>query len=334
MIIEAWQCGMNPKEVTMEDIELLCEVARLYYENNLTQNEISTQVHTSRSTVSRLLQEAREKGIVEIIIHYPWDRSLEFEQEFSTRFGLSDVRILDSNRLKQEDIAKGVHQLAARYIQGLLKPNMLLGISWGRTIYHTIQKLRPEQKLPVKIIQLFGAANVTNHLTDGPDLVRQMAKIFGGECHFIHAPLFIENAKAKEALLQDRHIKQTLTLASQADVALTGIGSLEDTLIDSHTSSSYLSPGAVRELQSLGAVGHICAQYYDIHGNIIDTAIHRGIIGISIHTLHKIKQVVGIAHGDSKVKPILGALRGKYINTLITDTTTANKVLSMATTEP
>jgi DNA-binding transcriptional regulator LsrR (DeoR family) len=313
----------------MEGIDLLCEVAKLYYEDNLTQSEISSKVHTSRSTISRLLQEARDKKIVEIIIHYPWARSPEIEQEFLTRFGLTDVRILNSYALKTEDIGKGVYQLSANFILSILKENMILGTSWGRTIHNTIQMLRPKQKIPIKIIQLFGAANVSNRMTDGPDLVRQLANLIGGECHFIHAPLFVGNPKAKEALLQDQHIKHTLALAHCVDIALTGIGSLNDEVKDNCTSTSYLTAEAISQLKAQGAVGHICAQHYDIHGNILDTDIHKGLIGISLNSLHNIKQVVGIAYGETKVKPLLGALRGKYINTLITDTTTANKVLAL-----
>jgi DNA-binding transcriptional regulator LsrR (DeoR family) len=313
----------------MEDIDLLCEIARLYYECNLTQSEISTKVHTSRSTVSRLLQEARDKGIVEIIIHYPWNRSPEIEQEFLTRFALKDVRILDSQNLKPEDVAKGVYQLGAKYLQSLLTEHMLLGITWGRTVYHTIQKLRPEQKLPLKVVQLFGAANSSNRMIDGPDLVRQLANLFGGECYFIHAPLFIGNLKAKEALLSDPYIKKTLALAHKVDIALTGIGSLSDDAKDNRSSSSYLTAEDLARLKQQGSVGHICAQHYDIHGNIVDTELHKGLIGLPLSSLHNIKQVVGIAFGESKIAPLLGALRGKHINTLITDTVTANKVLTL-----
>lgn len=313
----------------MEDTELLCEVAHLYYEQQLTQSQISAKVHTSRSTVSRLLQEARDRGIVEIIIHYPRGRSPEIEQEMIARFGLKEVRILDSHAMKDEDITKGVYQLAARYIQSILKENILLGTSWGRTVYNTIQRLQITQKIPLKVVQLFGAANLPNRMTDGPDLVRQLANLLGGECYFIHAPLFVGNPKAKEALLQDHHIKQALTLAHKVDIALTGIGSLSEDSNDRRSSSSYLTADDVRKLKNQGAIGHICAQHYDIHGNIVDTDIHKGLIGVSLPALHHIKQVVGIAYGEEKVLPLLGALRGRYINTLITDTATANRVLEM-----
>ncbi|VBB09831.1 Hypothetical protein LUCI_5129 [Lucifera butyrica] len=307
-----------------EELEILCEVARLYYENNLTQNEIAKSVHTSRSTVSRLLQEARDKGLVEIIIHYPWDRSPQLEQDFLQRFGLNDVRIMDSRNRKDDDVLKGVCLLAARYIQGSLKENSTLGISWGRTMYHTVQMMRPAEKTPIRVIQLFGAANSPNRLTDGPDLVRQLANMYNGECYYIHAPLLVENVQARRALLQDQHIQETLRLAQQADIALTGIGSLE-----AASTISYLTSQAAEELRRLGSAGHICAQHYDIHGRVLATDIHKCLIGITLDSLRKIRQVVGVASGDAKAGAILGALRGKHVNTLITDDLTARKVLAL-----
>ncbi|WP_346353945.1 sugar-binding transcriptional regulator [Azotosporobacter soli] len=311
----------------MEDIELLCEVSRLYYENNMTQNDIAKQIHTSRPTVSRLLQEARDKGVVEIIIHYPWDRSPQLEQELISRFGLMDIRVLDSSRLSGDDVLIGVCRLAARYLQGVLKENTTLGLSWGQTMYHTIQQLRPEQQFPIKVIQLFGAANSANRLTDGPDLVRQLANLYGGECYYIHAPLFVENSETRTALLQDPHINETLLMAREADIALTGIGSLDKT--QNMTASRYLDKKMIDALKAQGSIGHICAQHYDINGQVLATDIHQRLIGISLDDLHKIRQVIGVACGKVKVPSILGALRGQLINTLITDDVTARQVLEL-----
>ncbi len=311
----------------MEDIELLCEVSRLYYENNMTQNDIAKQIHTSRPTVSRLLQEARDKGVVEIIIHYPWDRSPQLEQELTSRFGLMDIRVLDSSRLSGDDVLIGVCRLAARYLQGVLKENTSLGLSWGQTMYHTIQQLRPEQQFPIKVIQLFGAANSANRLTDGPDLVRQLANLYGGECYYIHAPLFVESSDTRTALLQDPHINETLSMAREADIALTGIGSLDKT--QNMTASRYLDKKMIDALKAQGSIGHICAQHYDINGQVLSTDIHQRLIGISLDDLRKIRQVIGVACGNVKVPSILGALRGQLINTLVTDDVTARQVLEL-----
>ena len=311
----------------MEELDLLSEVARLYYEKSLTQSEISRHIHTSRSTVSRLLQEARDRRVVEIVIHYPWDRSSSIEQELQEKFQLKTVRVLDSQGRKGSEALRGVALLAARYIAGIVKDGSILGLSWGRMVYQTVQLLRPERDLSIKAVQLFGAA-IPNNKIDGSEVVRQFANKYKGQYYTLHAPLFVENPDLKNLLMQDLHIRETLALAQKADIIITGIGSLESSLAPSQTWLGYLSKKEIENLRRRGAVGHICAHHYDINGQILEIDLHRGIIGAGLTPLHTAPQVIGIASGFEKSRAILGALRGKHINTLITDDITAQHLLS------
>ncbi|HWR28351.1 MAG TPA: sugar-binding transcriptional regulator [Negativicutes bacterium] len=310
----------------MEELDLLSEVARLYYEKNLTQSEISRCIHTSRSTVSRLLQESRDRKVVEIIIHYPWDRSSSMEQELQQKFGLNNVRVLDSQGRRGSEALRGVALLAARYIDGIIKDGSILGLSWGRMVYQTVQVLRPERDLSIKAVQLFGTA-IPNNKIDGSEVVRLFAGKYKGQYYSLHAPLFVENPLLKQALLQDPHIRETLELAQQADIVITGIGSLESTLAPSQTWLGYLSRKEIDQVRQLGAVGHICAHHYDSDGKILEINLNRGIIGAGLSVLHSAPHVIGIACGTEKSRAILGALRGKHINTLITDDITARTLL-------
>lgn len=313
----------------MEEQDLLAEVARLYYVKNLTQSEISSHIHTSRSTVSRLLQEARDRKVVEIIIHYPWDRSSAMEQELQQKFGLANVRILDSQGRRGEEALRGVALLAARYIDGIIKDGSILGLSWGRMVYKTVQVLQPEKDLSIKAVQLFGTA-IPNNRIDGSEVVRLFAGKYKGQYYSLHAPLFVENPQLKEALLQDPHIRETLDLAQKADIIITGIGSLESQLAPSQTWLGYLSAEEIDQLRKRGAVGHICAHHYDSEGKILEIDLNQGIIGAGLALLHTAPQVIGIASGPEKSRAILGALRGKHINTLISDDVTAQKLLDLA----
>ena len=128
-------------------------------------------------------------------------------------------------------------------------------------------------------------------------------------------------------MIQNPHIKETLDLAQQATIIMTGIGSLESQLAPSQTWLGFLSPTVIQQLKVQGAVGHICAHHYDIDGRILDIDIHQGIVGAGLDILHKAPQVLGVASGREKSRAILGALRGKHINILITDDVTAQKVL-------
>lgn len=314
----------------MDELELLSEVAKMYYVQNLTQNEIAKEIHTSRSTVSRLLQEARDKGVVEITIHYPWDRALAIEQRLQQQFDLKDVRVLETRGRSEEETLRGVALLAARYLSSIITEDTILGMSWGRMIYHTVQLIKANRDMEIKVVQLFGAA-IPNNKIDGLELVRQLASKYNGQYYSIHAPLFVENQEVKQSLMQNPHIKETLALAQQATIIMTGIGSLESQLAPSQTWLGFLSPAVIHQLKVQGAVGHICAHHYDINGQILDVDLHQGIVGAGLDIIHKAPQVLGVASGKEKARAMLGALRGKHINILITDDITAQKVLQLHT---
>ncbi len=76
------------------DQDLMIEAATLYYEEQLTQAEIGQRLATSRSTVSRLLRDARAQGVVQVTIHHPWARHSQLEARLRTTFGLRDARVL------------------------------------------------------------------------------------------------------------------------------------------------------------------------------------------------------------------------------------------------
>lgn len=322
-------CRFRRNEKFMEDFELLSEVARLYYNNNMTQSQIAKQVHTSRSTISRLLQEARDKKIVEITIHYPWDRTSQLEQQLLNKFKLKDIRVLETRGRQEEEAFRGVTLLAARYMESVITDNTILGISWGRTVRYTVEQLKPERKFSIKVVQLFGAA-IPNSKVDGFEVVRRCANIYGGECYYIHAPLFVSNQQAREALIENPHIKETLTIAENATIIVTGIGSLESPTAPSQTWTNYLSKDLIAQLRKNGTAGHICAYHYNIMGNVLPTHVHEGIVGVRSDLLKKVPTVIGIASGVEKTRAIVGALNGKLINVLITDDTTARKVLEIS----
>ncbi|PRX35540.1 DNA-binding transcriptional regulator LsrR (DeoR family) [Orenia metallireducens] len=307
---------------------LLAEVARLYYEEELTQSEIAKRIHTSRSKISRMLKEAKEEGVVEININYPWARSLETENKLLETFELNQVRVLNSKELHYNEILKGLGVLAADYLDNILKADSILGISWGKTMYNVVKSLNPSKKLPIKVVQVIGAAATNNPVIDAPDLVRHLATAYGGNYYYLYAPLFIKDDIAHNALIKQPAIIQTMALAHRADIILTGIGALNNSTPNALW-EGYLKEESLENLRYKGAVGHICAHHYNINGELADLEEHNNIIGIELADLQKIDTVIGVAGGEIKARTILGALRGKHINVLITDDLAAQKVLEL-----
>ncbi len=311
-----------------ERIALLAQVASLYYEDNLTQAEIARRINTSRPTVSRMLREAREAGVVEITIHYPWKTALEIERDLIARFRLHHARVLAGQGLPYEEILRGLGVLAAQYLESILRKGTTLGISWGTAVYSTVQALRPDRKMPITVVQMIGAVGTSNPQIDGPDLARLLANVCGGEHRYLHAPLIVEYAHVREALLQEPSIHETLSLARQADVALVGIGSLVPE-VASLLRAGYLDRDALAQLRAQGAVGDVCARHYDAQGRVLDIELNQRIVGIELEALRGIEQVIGVAGGEAKSEAILGALRGGHVNILVTDSAAAIKVLAL-----
>jgi DNA-binding transcriptional regulator LsrR (DeoR family) len=313
----------------VERSELLAHVAGLYYEDNLTQAEIARHVGASRSTVSRLLQRARDTGIVEITIHYPWKTNPELERRLEAQFTLRKVLVLDGGGRPYKEVLRGLGVLGARFLDGLLTSDSYLGISWGTAVHSTAIALRPKRRLPITVVQMIGAVGMGDPLIDGPDLAHFLANVYGGEYRYLHAPLIVESGQVRQALLQEPRIQETLAMARRVDIALVGIGSLVPK-VSSLLRAGYLDREALAALRAQGAVGDICARHYDLHGKVLDNDLNRRIVGIDLNDLKAIEYVLGVAGGEAKAEAILGALRGNLVDGLVTDDQAASKLLGLS----
>jgi DNA-binding transcriptional regulator LsrR (DeoR family) len=308
--------------------ELLAQVARDYYEERLTQDEIGRRINASRSTVSRLLQQALDRGIVRIIIDYPWERAHDLEQRLMTRFHLREVQVLLSKGRDDDKVREGMGVLAARLIDHEITDGTILGISYGRSLACTIAALSPTQQVATSVVPIIGALGSDNPFIDGPELVRRFAQIYGGDFRYLPAPLLVDEVRTRNALLQSPQILETLSLARRSNAILMGIGSLTPGY-SSHIWAGYLDERELAWLREKGAAGHMAAQFYDINGQFMDVDVNQRSVGIGIKALPGKDPVIAVAGSEAKAEAILGALRGRYLNVLITDDTAARKVLAL-----
>jgi deoxyribonucleoside regulator len=311
-----------------ERLAYLAQVSYMYYDQGKSQEEVSKEFGISRSAVSRLLTEAREKGIVEIIVHYPWRTCTELQEAFVSTFKLKAAHVLLRENKPYQQMLQGLGVLAARHLDRVLFDGVIIGISWGTALYEMIKALRPRHLSGVEVVQLIGATGSENVPTDGPILAQLLTGQLGATCYHLHAPLLVDNETVREVLMQDHNIRDTLARAERADIGLVGIGSTRSDL------SSLLRAGYVNEdeqdrIRATGAVGDICGQHYSLAGEWLDIDVNRRVVGISLDDLSKIETVIGVAGSSRKGAAILGALRGGYVNVLITDDQAAQKVLAL-----
>ena len=312
--------------MTNEYKDLLFQVSKLYYEQGKTQAEISLIIHTSRPTVSRLLKEARSKGIVDIRINYPYERDYGLEEEFQRHFDLKEVRVLKSYNQKSEEVLKGLGFFAADYFDSIVEDGDIVACSYGRTVASTIQSLHPDRKLNITIVQMIGALGVENPFIDGPDLVRLLGDKYCGKYRYLLAPLVVSDENARESLVNQVRFQDTIKLTLSARIGLCGIGGMSETT-PSPIWTNYITINEWEELRKLGAIGHMAAYFYNEKGEIIDAEINKRVIGLSLNHQKEIPYMIAVAGGESKALSIRAALKGRYMNVLITDDSAAKRIL-------
>lgn len=310
--------------------DLLAMVASLYYKLNQGQGEIAKRLSVSPSTVSRLLKEAWERGIIEVKIKTPIPRDFALETQLVARFGLSDALVLEAKPDSDDaSLVAGAGQLAAIYLQRIipdLPDGSTIGVAWGTGVHATVNALPNNLGSQIDVVQLMGGVGAL--VVDGPDLARMVAAKLGGRHYDLHAPVLVERPEVRELFLAEPSVREGIRRARSVQLAITGIGSLEE------RDSSFLRAGLMTRadlatLRTLGAVGETAGRFFDQTGQTTGIEINRRIIGIELDDLRSIPKVIAVARGLTKAPAILGALRGRYLNVLATDNVTAHAVLKL-----
>lgn len=315
-----------------EKHRLLADIATLYYKQNLTQAEIADAVGVSRASISRLLREARDVGVVEITVNEPLSRADSLAESLQATFNLDDAHVVTAGARGYAQTIEALGVVAAQVLRERLQDNMVLGISWNTGVYQVVRALQDARRMSVTVIQLTGSAGSANPLLDGPDLARWLADTLGGRYLYLPAPLVVQSSDVQRALMNDHVIAERLQMARQADLALVGIGSVLPPLC-SLLQTGYITEEELRVITQKGAVGDILNRFYDLRGELVSAPVHQRIIGLPPSDLRRIKQVVGVAGGEEKAPAIVGALRGGYIDCLVTDDRAARAVLAMENNE-
>lgn len=307
-----------------EKQQLSVEVARLYYQSDYSQQQIASQLGISRPTISRLLQYAKEKGYVKIDIVDPFADLDKLAYQLKEKYELNDVRVVFSPKDDQVSIREYISKEAAECLQQIIKNGDILGVSWGTTMYEVAKRLIPKSVKGVEVVQLNGGISHSEVNTYASETTVLFAEAFQTVPRYLPLPVIFDNAIVKQMVEEDRHIKNTMEMGIQSNVAIFTVGAIQDEALLFRL--SYLSEKEKKTLKHK-SVGDICARFFDENGEICDEQIDNRTIAISLDALKQKEKSILVAGGKYKVKAINGALRGKRANILITDQHTAKKLL-------
>lgn len=317
---------LNPEE----RYYIKLKAAHLYYNENLTQQQIAKQLHVSRPTLNKLLKEARQEGIIKIeIVDYKNIKTfIEIEQALTNKFGLKDVKISKAFSPDPQHIRDTIARATASYLELVLRSNMKFGIGWGKTIEQTMQYIRPSSAIhDVEFVTLVGGFGAKQYKIHTNSLAESLARQYkNSSIQYISAPAFIEDEDLRQALLKEQNIKNVFQSMKHLDIALIGVdGPLNQDSTTFLTES--IPPEWIDKLRAKNAVGNIVSRFFDENGNICLEDYERRVISIHLDLLKKIPLVIAAAGGPNKVKSLKAAAHKHYYNVLITDETTALAML-------
>jgi DNA-binding transcriptional regulator LsrR (DeoR family) len=311
-----------------ENTRILIKVSQLYYRENLTQQMIAENLRLSRPKVSRLLQQAKDQHIVQIIIVEPPENFTELENKLEKKYGLKEVNIVCVKNTGSRDLT--LHELgvaAAQYLNRIVQDDDLIGFTWGGSLAALADSIIPENKNNIRVIQMVGGLGEPNTDINAIDIAKRIAVAMNAKLTLLPAPGIVATKEVREILLAEKSVQQAMELAPKAEIVFVGIGVPgPDSLI---IQGNIMSWNEMQHLINLGAVGDIGLNYFDINGNPIISEEGNRVIGAGLPTFKKIPHMIGLAGGNGKVNAILGAIRGGYINTLITDQNTARALLEI-----
>ncbi len=310
-----------------EDRALMAKAADLYYVRGLTQQRIALRLGVSRPTVSRLLDRARVLGIVRIELAAPEDGHQELERGLEDVFALREAVVVTGRSESPVATRHLLGEAAAAYLTRTLKGRERIGISWGTTLAAVIGALRP-RRLRTTVVPLVGGIGRVASEIHANDLARRLAAVHAGEVHLLHAPAIVARPAVRDALLSDPHIAGVLAQARDVQLALVGIGALvpSSTLVQSR----YFSVEELGALKRRGAVGDICTRSFTHDGEPVDPSLDARILAIDLQDIRRIPTVIAVAGGLEKADAIVGALRGRLVDVLVTDHLAARAILRAA----
>lgn len=304
----------------MAEEELLARVAWCYYHDGLTQHDIGERLGLPRLKISRLLEKGRQSGMIRVQINSRYEGCLSLESELMKRFSLRLVRVLPT--LNTPDMTTRLGIGAAQLLMGLLQAGQLLAVGFGETTMSCLQHLSGFiSSKQIRLVTLSGGV--------GP----YMAGIgqLDADCRIsmIPAPLRASSAEVAMILKREPSVQDVILAATAADVAVVGIGAINQKNHATILRCGYISEGEQLMFARKGAVGDILGYFLQLDGKQVQQLdIHQELLGVTLPELAKLPVIIGLAGGVGKATAIYAALRGGRINGLVTEEATARAVLA------
>jgi DNA-binding transcriptional regulator LsrR (DeoR family) len=270
-------------------------------------------------------------GIVKITVHVPEGVHAEDEARLEALYGLDEVILVEVDKTAQEDdeaMARALASTCASYLELMVPSQDSIGVSsWSSTLLASVNAMRPTVSGETRtIVQVLGGVGAPSAQRFATRLTERLAELSKAEPVFMLAPGVVETEAARRALLADASCRQAMERFDHLQALLAGIGAIPPSRM-LRESGNVFTDRDLEDLKAAGAVGDVCMRFFDARGQQVHTPFDERVIGISAEQMRHIRRRLGVAGGRRKFEAIRGAVRGRWISTLITDLETGRRLL-------
>jgi DNA-binding transcriptional regulator LsrR (DeoR family) len=298
--------------------------ARRFFLDGASKSEIAGELGLSRFQVARLLDAAREQGIVSIQIREPAEADAELAGRIAERYGLHGATVVQPIDGSDDSRRSQLGHACADLLTTMVTATDVVGISWGRTLHSMVGYLT---RLPAcSVVQIVGSVPTLELQVNSMELVRRVAECAAGPVYPLHVPLLVDTPDMAAALRTDPYVSKTMAMFDRLSIAVVGIGAWTT---GQSTVRAALTEEDAGRLDAAGAVADVCATVLDANGHeVLQGGLADRCIAIRPEQLRAVPEVIAIAGGSSKAAAILAALKSGLVHRLITDKEAAQFLLA------
>jgi DNA-binding transcriptional regulator LsrR (DeoR family) len=304
---------------------LTASVARRYYLDGRSKVEIAEEFSLSRFKVARLLDDARTSGLVRIEIGHPGVVDVELSARLMEALGLSHCVVTDTPDDHPATLREHLGAAAAELLSEIVTPEDVLGLSWARSVSAMAGVLRV--LAPVPVVQLTGALARPGSDDSSIELVREVARVAGGAAYFFYAPMAVPDPTTARALRGQPEVARAFGLIGSVTKAVAGVGAWQP---EQSTLYEATSEAERAELREAGVCAEVSGVLIDDDGEPVTAPLTERMIGITAAQMRAVPEVIGIVYGLAKARAVLAAVRGGYVDSLVTHSTLATALIDAA----